>query len=134
MKGDREMLDDKLFYQMVKDHEAWLADPSKGKPADFSGMDLKNHDFVNVDLQKANFEGADLEGLKFIRCNLAFVNFKHANLTDVIFSKCELYQTNMQSAKMVDCEFREVLMSKTIMTPKDDQKERYISKYVKIDD
>jgi uncharacterized protein YjbI with pentapeptide repeats len=128
------MLDDKTFNAMVQAHEDWLAGDPKGKQADFSGMDLKNHDFVNVDLQKANFEGADLEGIKFIRCNLAFVNFKDANLTEVIFSKCEFYQTNMQSARMIDCELREVLMSKTIMTPKDEQKERYISKYVKIAD
>ncbi len=124
------MVDDKLFMKMVQDHEAWLKDGS-GKKADFSGMDLRDHDFVNVDLQKADFEGADIAGMKFIRCNLAFVNFKNANMENVVFSKCELYQTNMQSARMVDCEFREVLMSKTIMTPKDENKERYISKYVK---
>ncbi len=127
------MLDNKMFNQMIADHEKWLLDEG-GTKADFSGMDLKSHDFVNVDLQKANFEGADMAGIHFIRCNLAFVNFKDANLDRVVFSKCEFYQTNMQSAKMTDCEFRDVLMSKTIMTPKDEEKERYISKYVRIND
>lgn len=127
------MLDNKTFNQIVRDHEKWLRGEG-GKKADFHGMDLRSHDFVNVDLQKADFEGADLSGIYFIRCNLAFVNFKNANLDRVTFSKCELYQTNMQQAKITDCEFRDVLISNTIMTPKDEQKERYISKFVRIND
>ena len=127
------MLDDRAFNKIVSDHEKWVRGEG-GAKADFTDRDLRTHDFVNVDLQKADFEGANLSGIHFIRCNLAFVNFKNANLDRVVFSKCEFYQTNMQSAKMTDCEFRDVLMSKTIMTPKDEEQERYISKYVRIDD
>ena len=61
--------------KIIKEHELWLNDNTKGSRANLRGANL-----IGADLRRADFSGADLEGANLIGAHLSGANLYVANL------------------------------------------------------
>jgi len=61
---------------------------------DFTGADLSNLTFTEVDFSQSVFSFANLENTQFINCRFTESAFSNATLTDCIFEQCDLSKTS----------------------------------------
>ena len=55
-------MEPKKLNQILKDHELWLLDPTKGKRANLCNANLRYADLSNADLYRADLRYANLRG------------------------------------------------------------------------
>ena len=87
--------------EIIKQHQVWLKDKTKGAQADFSGMVLRSTDFSGNDLRFANFSDT----------NLRFANFCDANLSGADLSGADLSGSDLGNANLSDTNFSDADLS-----------------------
>ena len=75
---------------ILKEHEEWLNDKTKGHKACFTRADLRN----------ANFRNADLKGACLRNAYIAVANFRGADLRDADLREVDLIRTNLAGADL----------------------------------
>ena len=100
---------------MCAKHYLWLYEQVGGEQADFTGMDLSDHDLMfkrldeavfrdsimhNVEMKEGSFTGCDFTGAEFIS-TLAYASI----FDESDFTGAKLDQSNFQKASMVNCVF-----------------------------
>lgn len=92
-------------------HAEWLRDPSKGKKADLSGVDLRETNLVGVDLRYANITEADLR-----EANLTGADLRHADLGYAHLISANLMGADLTGANLRGADLRETNLSYTYIT------------------
>ena len=125
--SDKRALTQERLNEIEYEHAQWLADPSQGKRADLSGVDLRGlslagMDFRGVNAMNASFEGCDCakadfgsvelpDGRKY-RANFANANFAGANLTETKWQGTLCLRTVFNGAVADYAAFRETIVEK----------------------
>jgi uncharacterized protein YjbI with pentapeptide repeats len=105
---------DGSIQERLAEHQMWLATlGDSGEPADFSDMDLAEHDFTGLNLTGADFTRAKLQGAVFEDSVLNFANFRGADLQFAVFDGSQMDGTLMGSAIMRRSSFRNARLGMT---------------------
>ncbi|HTX02500.1 MAG TPA: pentapeptide repeat-containing protein [Candidatus Acidoferrales bacterium] len=72
---------------------------------DYSGGDLRGHDFAHKNLSGANFQDTNLRGAVFDHAQLTGANFEDADLRDASFSHANLIGCNLEGARLAGAHF-----------------------------
>jgi len=92
---------------ILASHETWQRTGGEaGRCADFSGMDLRGHNFYKKDLSNVQFNNCNLESVDMRDCCCYFTSFKNANLYNVSFSFSRFVSTNFFNADITFASFR----------------------------
>ncbi len=101
--------------KILKDHEEWLEDSTKGKKADLRGADLSyadlrladlegadlcNANLYNADLSYADLRGADLEGADLRGAVLRSANLRNADLCNANLRNADLFGADLRNADL----------------------------------
>jgi len=73
-------MEPKKLNQILKDHELWLLDPTKGKRANLCNANLRYADLSNADLYRADLRYANLSNSDLRYADLRYANLRGANL------------------------------------------------------
>ncbi|MDP7327043.1 MAG: pentapeptide repeat-containing protein [Prochlorococcaceae cyanobacterium ETNP7_MAG_30] len=84
-------------------------------PMDMHGFDLKEQDFLKVDLNGVDLSGADLRGAVFNSSQLQEANLQGADLENVvafasIFDRADLRGANFTNAMLMQSRFKDALI------------------------
>jgi hypothetical protein len=91
----------KQLDQILADHRLWLDSNRKsGKPADLSGVDLRQADLSGADLRGADLSGANLQGANLRGANLSGVDLRRANLYRADLRWANLHRADLQGANL----------------------------------
>lgn len=82
---------------ILRDHEEWLRDPTKGKQADLSGRDLTRMDFSRRNMRGVKLSGSVLWGVDFTDADLT-----GAELCNTVLKYAILRGTNLSGAKVLE--------------------------------
>ena len=82
---------------ILKNHQDWLRDNSKGIPADLSFANLSS-----ADLSEANLRGANLS-----RSNLSYADLSYAHLSYADLSYANLSYANLRDARLIHANLRD---------------------------
>lgn len=103
-----ENFDRSKVASMVTSHQKWLDGIDGGKRADFTGANLSEISFKELDLSEAVFNEADLRGAdfsgatlreaKFNDANLSGANLEGADLREAFFNRAILKRANLEEA------------------------------------
>ena len=91
--------------KILKDHQEWLLDNSKGERANFSGANLSGANLSGSDLKCANFWGADLSNADFSKANLTNANLSRADLSRTIFKDANIRYSSLTFTCLVGADF-----------------------------
>ena len=98
-------MDKKEIERIIKNHELYFQDSSKGQKAILKGLDLRYTDFSYYKLVGITFEECDLTGCNFEGCDLAGSNFTNSDLTNATFKKADLRMVYLKGANLTNVNF-----------------------------
>lgn len=106
---------------ILRDHELWLKDNTKGKRAildkyDFRKMILKDKNFKKAILCWSNFQAAVLDNSDFSEADLRYCNLCDTDCKGTNFSKAFLRFTIFGEADLRKANFTEAILDYTIFT------------------
>ena len=87
--------------QILKEHQEWLQDNSKGKRADLSGANLSCANLSSANLSGANLSRVNLSSANLSGANLSYANLSGVNLSGANLSGATLFRANLVGAKFV---------------------------------
>jgi uncharacterized protein YjbI with pentapeptide repeats len=100
---------------MCARHFLWLHDQVGGEQADFTGMDLSDHDLTFKKLDEAVFRDALMYNIEmkegsFTGCDFVGADFSYTNAYAALFDECDFTgakfeKSNFQRASMMNCDF-----------------------------
>ena len=101
--------------KILKDHQKWLLNNSKGKRADLSRANLSKANLSGANLSNANlswadFSGADLSGADLSRANLSWANLSGANLSRADLSGAILSEANLSWVNLLDTKLNNTIV------------------------
>lgn len=86
------------FDRIMSDHKLWLADKTKGKRADLSGLDLSEMDLSGMDFSYADMTDVNLFKSDLTHANLSYADLNQAHLHDADLSNATIEETNFSNA------------------------------------
>jgi len=115
-ESHRRISEEKLEIMCAK-HFLWLHDQVGGEQADFSNMNLSDHDFMFKRLDEAIFRNTILYNVEmrdgsFTGCDFSYADFISANAYASIFDNSDftgskIKDSNFQRTSMTDCNFKD---------------------------
>jgi len=88
--------------QVIADHKLWLANPTTGKRANLSCVNLAGTNLYRADLLYADLRSADLSAANLSHANLSGADLSDANLRRADLLGANLYGANLTGANLTD--------------------------------
>ena len=92
--------------EIVRNHEVWLNDKTKGLQANLENANLEYADLENVNLKYANLENANLEYADLENVNLKYANLENANLEYANLEYANLENANLRYANLENADLK----------------------------